>query len=67
MFAYLRTYGDQKVIVVANMRKEGVKWTLPEGIVLKEDRILISNLGKIASEKGVVELRPFEAFACFVG
>ncbi|KAH8590773.1 glycoside hydrolase superfamily [Bisporella sp. PMI_857] len=45
VFAYLRTYEKQRVIVVANFRKTVVSWTLPDGISLEKDGILISNYG----------------------
>lgn len=64
VFAYTRTFGEERAIVVANFRKTNVTWTIPEGLVFKEDRILISNYGGFSLKGGQVELRPFEAFAC---
>jgi hypothetical protein len=68
VFAYTRTFGNQKVIVVANFRKEPVTWSLPKNIKLQKgkEKILISNYSDIDVEDGLVSLRPFEAYVCFV-
>jgi glycosidase len=65
VFAYTRTFGEQKVIVVANFRKTPLTWSLPSGTTLQKD-VLISNYSEISIKDGSISLRPFEAFACFV-
>lgn len=65
VFAYLRTYHEQKVLVVANMKKTAVTWTVPRGLSLKGE-LLTSNYEGIKERDGTVELRPFEGFASFV-
>lgn len=65
VFAYLRTYHEQKVLVVANMKKTPVTWKIPRGLRLAEE-VLTSNYEGIRERDGTVELRPFEAFASFV-
>jgi glycosidase len=64
VFAYTRTFDDQKVLVVANFRKEKVTWELPKNLQLHIGGVLISNYGQPNLKDKVVELRPFEAFAC---
>jgi len=66
VFAYTRSFGSQKAIVVTNFRKTPVAWTLPKDITLRMENILISNLSGINVKDGLVSLRPFEAFACIV-
>lgn len=66
VFAYLRTFGKEKVLVVANFRAESVTWKLPKGISLLKDKILTSSYGGINLMDGELSLKPFEAFACFV-
>ena len=66
VFAYLRTFGKNQVVVVANFKKETVNWKIPDGIELKAAGILTSNYGGLESASGSVALRPFEAFACTV-
>jgi glycosidase len=66
VFAYVRTFGEQKVVVVCNFRKEKVEWKLPADLELSKEKILTSNYFGVEVGGGVVELRPFEAFACFV-
>jgi len=66
VFAYLRSFSGEKVLVVANFRKEGVAWNVPKGMELARDRVLVSNYGRIGGTEGEVDLRPFEAFACFL-
>lgn len=66
VFAYTRTFGNEKVLVVANFRMESLTWLLPKGITLLRDRTLTSSYGGIHIMDGEVSLKPFEAFACFV-
>jgi glycosidase len=66
VFAYLRTWEAEQVIVVCNFRKEPTLWKISDGILLKQERLLTSNIGKVMVEDGVIQLRPFEAFSCYV-
>jgi glycosidase len=65
VFAYLRTYLDERVLVVANMRKTPLTWSVPRNLSLK-DEPLISNYEGIKERDGSVELRPFEAFVTYL-
>lgn len=64
--AYTRTFEDQTVIVVTNFRKTSLTWTLPVKISLQEDKVLISNYEAVSVQNGVLSVRPFEAFVCFI-
>jgi hypothetical protein len=64
VFAYTRTFENQKVIVVTNFRKTPVTWSTPKHIKLQKEKILISNFSDTDFQEGSVSLRPFEAFAC---
>jgi glycosidase len=66
VFAYTRTDGKDIVLVVSNFGSEEVGWQLPEGTKLAMDKVLTSNFGDVKVQGSQVELRPFEAFACFV-
>ena len=68
MFAYLRTFEKETVIVVCNFKKESVKWKLPDGLELKDGGELVRNYeeGEVVVNEGKVELRPFEAWVAFV-
>jgi glycosidase len=66
VFAYSRTFGGQKAVIVCNFRKENVVWELPKSIKLLEENVLVSNYERVDVKAGVVLLRPFEAFATFV-
>lgn len=65
VFAYTRSHGSEVVLVVCNFRQHRVEWSPPNGAlsVRKED-VLISSHRNVVVTSGVVQLRPFEAFAC---
>ncbi|POS86920.1 glycoside hydrolase [Erysiphe pulchra] len=65
VFAYLRKFENQKVLIVANFRSQEISWKIPDGLDLQKDKILISNY-EISLNGELLNLRPFEAFACFV-
>jgi len=64
VFAYLRTFGEDKAIVVTSFKTESVEWTVPQGIELNKDGVLVSNYAGVDVSNGTITLRPFEAFAC---
>jgi len=66
IFAYTRTFGEDKVVVVANFKKEEISHDFQKEIDLKDDGVLISNYGEIQRTDFIAKLRPFEAFACLV-
>jgi len=61
IFAYVRTYGEEKLLVIANFTADQCVFELPENIVYSESELLIHNYD---SENGLMEnvtLRPYEA------
>jgi glycosidase len=66
VFAYTRTFENQKAVVVTNFRKTSATWPLPKHIKLQKKNILISNFSDTNFKNGSVSLRPFEAFACSI-
>ncbi len=61
VFAYTRSFGKEKVLVVANFRKTEVEWKAG-AFGMKKDNMLIKNY----EEVGMEVLKPFEAFACLI-
>ncbi|CAG8975891.1 hypothetical protein HYALB_00006508 [Hymenoscyphus albidus] len=67
IFAYVRTFEGKKVLVANNFRDRDVRWTVPEGMKVKGEGVLVSNYGVLPEVKeGVVVMRDFEGFAVFV-
>ncbi len=52
--------------MVTNFREHSVDWVFPKGVTLQKDKLLTSSYGGVNEQEGVVYMRPFEAFACFV-
>lgn len=65
IFAFSRKFENQKVLIVANFRSREICWKVPDGLDLQKDKILISNY-EVSFSGETLNLRPFEAFACFV-
>jgi oligo-1,6-glucosidase len=59
VFAYTRTLGTEKVLVVLNLSKNSVAYTLPEGI--KAGQLALSNLDSKEENVSVVNLKGWEA------
>lgn len=68
IFAYLRSFEHETVIVVCNFKKESVKWSLPRELGLRDGEVLVGNYEgpKVRVVDGEIDMRPFEAFAAFV-
>ncbi|WP_068614126.1 glycoside hydrolase family 13 protein [Paenibacillus tuaregi] len=62
VYAYLRTLGDDKLLVVLNFYEEPAKFELPEQITFSSQELLISNYDvQPGSDIRQFELRPYEA------
>ena len=59
IFAYTRTMGKDKYLVVLNFSEDAVSYSLPGG--LKAGQLQISNLGKAEEHTGVLHLKGWEA------
>lgn len=66
IFAYTRSFGKDKIVVVASFRKERINWEAPKNLRLEAGEFLISSYDGISVKGGKVQLRPFEAFAVLV-
>lgn len=66
IFAYTRSFGEEKVLVVANFRKEEVGWEVPSEVDVQADQVLISNYDGLKVKGTKLDLRPFESFAVIV-
>jgi oligo-1,6-glucosidase len=59
VFAYTRTLGKEKYLVVLNFSNDAVSYSLPGG--LKAGKLEMSNLGKAEEEANALKLRAWEA------
>lgn len=59
IFAYTRTIGAEKYLVVLNLSKDAVTYKLPSGI--KAGQLMISNLGKTGERGEMLNLKGWEA------
>lgn len=62
VFAYARSNGAQKVVVVCNFRDREIPWSPP--VDLHSDKVLLANNPEVNLSQKTVNLRPFEAFVC---
>lgn len=69
VFAYFRSYENERVLVATNWREQEQKFVLPEGVKLKSGGRLVGNydqVKEVADGATDIQLRPFEAFVWFV-
>lgn len=66
IFAYTRTLGEEKLLVVCNFSEESQQFLLPEEFHGREGRLLISNYQQEAKAEKQT-LRPYEAFVYAYG
>ncbi len=62
IYAYLRTRGDQTLLVVCSFVDHDLEYTCPEELAGKEGQVLISNYG-LEKAAPQITLRPYEAMA----
>lgn len=67
IFAYARSDGKQKLIVVCSFRDREIAWLVPASTGLQSSKVLLSNYPEIDLSQDVILIRPFEAFVCLVG
>ncbi len=66
IFAYLRTYGDEKLLVVNNFFGKEVPFELPQDIVLPgTPKLLLSNYKDTKLQVQLMTLRPYESAVFF--
>jgi len=61
IFAYVRTYGDEKLLVIANFTAEECVFELPEDVSYSESELLIHNYDVESGSIDNIALRPYEA------
>ncbi len=67
IFAYLRSYQDESLLVVSNFYGRETEFHLPEDVQLKgASRILISNYPDTANNYHQLILRPYESVALYI-
>ncbi len=59
VFAYTRTLGSEKYLVVLNFSGAATTYTLPDG--LKAGTLKVSNLGSVEQQTTTLNLKPWEA------
>ncbi len=62
IYAYLRTLGTQKLLVICNFTEKELTYEVPDALKGKENRILISNYDHMTVED-TVTLAPYESVA----
>lgn len=68
VFAYTRSNGTQRLLVVCNFREYGVSWKTPKSLDLSSGNVLVSNyIVELGVAQNEMFLRPFEAFAVLLG
>ena len=63
LYAYLRQYEGQTLVVVCSFSREHVRWEMPAPLSLQEARCLIANYTQADSFGATLTLRPYEAAA----
>ena len=61
IFAYFRTYKDQKLLVITNFSKENILFELPADVEFSSNNLLISNYEMNDNNINKLTLRPYEA------
>jgi glycosidase len=64
IFAYARSNGGQKVVVVCNFREREIPWPASTSASLELGKVLLSNYPEVDLTQKILVLRPFEAFVC---
>lgn len=60
VYAYTRTEGNKKVLVVLNFSKNKINWNIPSGIELTEN-VMLNNYISVESTKREITLNPYQA------
>ena len=61
VFAYTRSLGDQKLLVLCNMSDQEVSVALPENVAADVKEVLITNTGSVPELKGNVNITRWQA------
>jgi glycosidase len=61
IFAYVRTYGDERILVVTNFSKDKVRFELDKAVEVESFNVLLSNYHKAYDTVREIELEAYEA------
>ncbi len=61
LFAYMRSFNEEKLLVINNFNNQEVEWRLPEEIKHKQHELLISNYKELDGDYCACTLQPFES------
>lgn len=62
IYSYLRTYGEQKLLVICNFSEKEISYALPGDLVSRHGEVLISNQNRSEIQASMV-LAPYECMA----
>ncbi|MBP3475108.1 MAG: alpha-glucosidase [Lachnospiraceae bacterium] len=62
IYSYIRTYGEQKLLVICNFTEKEISYEMPEALKGRNGEILISNYRRDAIQDSMV-LAPYESMA----
>lgn len=67
IFAYVRYYNEEKLLVINNFYGKDAIFNLPEGLKLQgESKILLSNYSDTVNDTQKLKLRPYEAVVFYI-
>ena len=67
IFAYTRSNGKQKVVVVCSFRDREIEWPVPASTDFQSGKVVLSNYPDVDVSQDAITVRPFEAFVCLAG
>lgn len=63
IYAYTRTLGDERLLVVCNFTKNEVAYDVPEEFIRAQGNVLINNYARTQLTSNII-LQPYEAIVC---
>lgn len=66
VFAWLRTLGEQTLVVINNFTRDAVRLAIPDNLQSQQGHCLISNYAPREQLEPIMELQPYESFALLI-
>lgn len=66
VFAWLRTLGEQTLVVINNFTRDAVILAIPDNLQSQQGRCLINNYAPREQLEPIMELQPYESFALLI-
>jgi len=66
VFAWLRTLGEQTLVVINNFTRDAVMLAIPDNLQSKKGRCLINNYAPRERLEPIMKLQPYESFALLI-